>query len=244
VAIVAGFDCYRKPKQARDFPWAHTQAQKIEKKLVQQAEKLTSAENAYIHYCQKALQKTVQAPSYKGRSRVIFETIHEQGLYNACYLMKEREAQILKEKTKLCSRLYFYTVSLHHNEPWNSEDALFLSIPQQFRERWGTENGFNGLKHRFPLITNDRSPTARHVRWILSSLLENGWHYTRILYRFHHSSPNTSSRFYMGGSLPEMRKTFEAQFPPKLTAQGYLLSNLWLTLNKCLEKNFPTIIKC
>jgi hypothetical protein len=244
VAIVAGFDCYRKPGHARDFHWAHERAQKINIKLVQQANKLASTKRAYVFYCKKYLKKTVQAPSFKGRRRVTFKNLCEKALYLACYTVKETQDRILKEKSKLCGRLYFYSVSLQQGETIDQENSLFLSIPEQFRQRWGTESDFNGVKHRFPLITNDRSPTARHARWVLGHLMENSWHYARFYFTFQYSSQNSPSVHFSGKILPEIRKTSDAEFPPELTAQGYLLSNLRQALNKCLQKSFRTSILC
>ncbi len=64
VAIVAGFDSYRKPDHAKNFQWAHDQAQKINIKLDQQAGKIAAAEQAYTTYCETSLEKTVHAPTY------------------------------------------------------------------------------------------------------------------------------------------------------------------------------------
>ena len=153
VAIVIGFDCYRKPSNAQDLQWAHERARKIQASLEQQADKIIMAEQAYTAYCEIALDKTVHAPTYKGRKRVKFENECEKGLYNACYSMKAAETRILRTKSKLCARLYMYSVSLHKGETIEALNSLLLSIPRQFRERWGEENGFKGIKHQFQLGT-------------------------------------------------------------------------------------------
>jgi hypothetical protein len=244
VAIVAGFDSYRKPDHAKDFQWAHDQAQKINTKLEQQADKITDAEQAYTVYCETTLSKIVHAPTYKGRRRVKFENLCEKTLYETCYTLKDQEEQILHSKSRLCARLYFYSVSLHKGESIESVKTLLLSIPRQFRERWGTENNFKGVKHRFYLMSNDRTPTARHARWIVGNLLDNAWHFARFYYKSLNSSPHDGSTPFMKGMLPEIRDSSDTEFPPELTAQGYLLSNLRDTLNKCLKKSFPTLILC
>ena len=173
-----------------------------------------------------------------------FENLCEKALYEACYTMKAQEERILHSKSRLCARLYFYSVSLHKGESIESVKTLLLSIPRQFRERWGTENNFKGVKHRFYLMSNDRTPTARHARWIMGNLLENAWHFTRFYYKLLPTSNFKGSNLFMKGMLPEIRDSSDTIFPPELTAQGYLLSNLRNALNKCLKKSFPTVSLC
>ena len=140
--------------------------------------------------------------------------VWRKGLYNACYSMKAAETRILRTKSKLCARLYMYSVSLHKGETIEALNTIVIINRRHFRERWGEENGFKGINinsnwglmivHRLPAMIDGWSVIYGRIRGILLVITIP----CRIFI------PTPSKRAFSWRILPEIRINPMLNFPP------------------------------
>jgi hypothetical protein len=232
VASVAAFDVYGNGHRIESLDWGRKQAKQIESHIQKAESELKLLEETYRKYIEKLGTKEFNLPKYKGKRRRIFKDPIEGFHYHESCNCFDKLQTWKNKKQELAKRLMFFRVSLRENE------ATLPSLVQQYHERWGIENCFKDLKYKFLIHTNSRKPTARHVRFILSSMVYNAWHFrrlTRIANILKKSKPGWKP--FDCDLLPKRRK-FEAEYPRILTAQGFLIEELGKSLQIQIEKIF------
>lgn len=238
-ATVAVFDAYPNKHGRYSIDWAQGQAKKIAIKLTSLPKELKVAEKDFMDYIKekeqykwkkgkkKASVRVIALPTYKGKRRTVFKDADERKLYHLCCQLHDRIQHWEGQKTKLCKRLMFFMLSLYENEKIEGKSDLFTNLILEYHERWAIEIGFKAIKYQFYLKTNSRSACGRHVRWIISCLTYNAWHYWRLIRAARHFKKIDPNWKPFEETLnPPIRKKYERQMHPLLTAQGYLLEEL------------------
>jgi hypothetical protein len=235
VASVAVFDNYPNGHKPKDMKWAHCEAKKIETHLRMLPKALANAESAYVHLLRKNNRNACSPPSYGHKPRTVFKDLDEKGLYQECIRLHKQLEWWKKQKEKLSKRLMFFTISLHENEGIEGHEPEFLALSKLYHQRWGVEIDVKLVKWEFPITTNSRKPTRRHLNWIISALMENSWHFyrlTRIARKIKQECPDWKP-FDMYN--PMKRKKWDRKFHPILSARGYIM--------ELLEKGIKGLIK-
>jgi hypothetical protein len=226
VVSVAVFDNYPNGHKPQDMNWAHSEANKIETHLLTLPKDLADAESAYVTFLRKNKRKSCVKPSYGRRLRTIFKDSDEKVLYQECCRLHKGLVAWETQKDKLAKRLMFFTISLHENETIEGHELEFRGLASLYHQRWGVEIDVKLVKWEFPIITNSRKPTRRHLNWIISALLENSWHFyrlTRIARKIKRQNPDWKP-FDSKNSMK--RKKWDRKIRPTLSARGYIMELL------------------
>lgn len=242
IAKVAVFDSYSQATTRRSLQWAHIKAHSIASALALAEIGKKKAETEYIAYCTLRDGKPCIAPKYSKKGRKKFKDPAEIPYYLDCRTCHNRVLYWEKQKEKLMRRLIFFGVSLHENEMINNVQAELIDIVEHYHERWGIEICFKGMKWVFNLRTNVRGTKARHVRKIISGMVYNCWHITRLMRwaRFNKKSEPRWKPFIIQ-SIP-MAKKYRAELGSKESAHRYILENWMDQIKNSLKKVIMTEI--
>lgn len=260
VASIAVFDSYQNKDKAQSLAWARIEAKKIDDHINNYSVLLKSAEKDLIDLIDlrnktqlvklrkngkkgKSKKRNKPLPSYipkyKGKRRKIFRDPIEKELYFKCCDIYDLLEHWTKHKKKLANRLMFFYISLFEGEDIKKSETELISLVQQYHERWSIENCIKFIKHVFKVKTNSRKVCARHVRWIISSLGYNCWHYWRLTRESRKRKRiDTGWKPYDSINSPPIRKKIERESSSLLTAQGYLLECLWDGIKSSIKENF------
>lgn len=179
---VATFDAYSNGKRKHTLEWARIQAQKIELSISNASQQLQIAEETYLQYRQKNfLDKKAEIPKYKGKLRNKFKDNSEKPIYLLCRKYYDLLKRSESKKINLCKRLMFFCVSSRLYETIEEIKIELIKVARGYHQRWGIESAFQSIKGRFWIPCKKRSVQARHIRFIMSSLIYNSWHYYRLL---------------------------------------------------------------
>jgi len=238
VASVAVFDNYPNGHKPETMEWAHSEAERIELHLHALPKDLKDAESAYIGFLRKNKRKTCIAPSYGHKPRTCFKDHDEKVLYQECIRLHKCLEAWKMRKEKLLKRLMFFTISLHENERIEALEEEFIKLVKLYHQRWGVEIGVKVVKWEFPVVTNCRKPTRRHLNWIMSALMENSWHFyrlTRVARQIKQFSPEWKP---FDKENPLKRKNWDGQIRPTLSARGYNIELMEKTLKYLIKQEF------
>lgn len=223
---IAAFDAYARGKAPKSLEWAHAEAARVEAGIRAAGEAKAAAEAEFKRYTSEVLGVERKMPAYRGTGRRRFKHGGERKRYRACRRAHERVQRWKQKKRALCQHLVFFTASQRQGE--TLEDVLdeLVALPAQYRERWGIENGFKSVKADFRLRTNSRKTTARQARFVVGALCYNAWHYRRLS-RVGRRAKRKRRRWKpFDASSPPIRRKFEREFRPVLSARGFLLEEL------------------
>ena len=236
VAQVAVFDAYGNGKKIKSLEWGKKRAIEITQKIQDAKTYLQHQEEAFLKYISQFKNREHKKPSYHGARRRKFNNSREKILYNACYSAHDRIKFWKKEKEKLSRRVMFFTVSLRECEDLETIHEEVTLLVRGYRERWGVESLFKDVHYSFRVKTNSRRGTGRHVRFILSALVYNAWHYYRLtrLARIIKRKRRKWKPFY--GSIVPFRKKIERKYAPLLSAGGFLHLLLGCSLKICMKR--------
>jgi hypothetical protein len=181
VAIVATFDSYSNRRKKKDLGFARQKAQEYKNQLDIAEKELNQAINQYDQFCKSLSRKyNGKKTNFGGSRRSVFKYIKEKALYFRCCQCWDRKKRYKKKLTNLLKRLMFFVVSLKPRDDLNGISEELIEISKGYHQRWGVESAFRSLKGSFWIPCQKRSVQARHTRFIISSLLFNAWHYSRI----------------------------------------------------------------
>lgn len=232
---VAGFDVYSEKKKPKSLDWARREASRVNEGIRAAIEAKRAAEEEFRRYTREVLGVERKMPAYRGPGRTKFKFSGERKRYRACKLAHARLQRWREKKTALCKRLALFTASKRRGERVTGDDPVFTSLVRQYRERWGIENGFKSVKADFHVRTNSRKTTARHIRFILGALFFNAWHYRRLTRVARHVKKKRSRWKPFDRSSPPLRKKFERDHGPTLSARGFLLEELGESLHFSIQ---------
>lgn len=238
VASVAVFDNYPNGHKPQDMNWAHSEAKKIETHLLLLPKALAKTESAYVDLLRKNHRKSCSPPSYNHKPRTVFKDLKEKALYQECIRLHKQLETWKKQKEKLSKRLMFFTVSLHENESIQGHEQEFIELCKLYHQRWGVEIEVKLAKWEFPIVTNSRKPTRRHLNWIMSALMENSWHFyrlTRVARIIKQEDPNWKP---FDPKNPLKRKKWDGPIRPTLSARGYIMDLLGSALKDLIKNLF------
>ncbi len=232
----AVFDAYGNGKKVQSLQWGKMEARRIQKKLRGAQYNLKIKEKDYVHYLRKQPNRKCEPPSYKGRKRRIFKFGAEKTLYQACWNAKSRLKYWKSKKSKLCKRLMFFSVSSRENDKENDVVEEIYHLVRGYHERWGVESAFKDVKYKFFLKTNSRKASGRHVRFVLSALVYNSWHYYRLL-RIARVIKQKKKKWkpYGSHSIPK-RKKYERDYGSVLQASRYIHQLLGISLKLTMKR--------
>jgi len=236
VSQVAVFDAYGNGHRIESLNWGRKQAQKIETQIHKAKDYLHVMETKYLQFQQQKPKKSPQLPKYKGKKRRVFKDKREKIFYHKCLAAHESLQRALKKKTNLIKRLMFFTLSLRENETILGKEEEFLILIRYYHQRWGIENAFKDLRGKFWIQTNSRKPSARHVRYILSCMIYNAWHFRRLMRIGRLAKQFEKSWKPYDEQLVPFRKKYERRFRPILTAQRFILEEMGKSLKICLKQ--------
>ncbi len=232
----AVFDAYGNGKKIQTLQWGKIESQRIQRKLQEARNYLKIKELKYMEYIRKLPNRICKPLSYKGKKRKIFKNNDEKILYHACWKAKNQIKYWEKKKEKLCKRLMFFSVS-------SREDDKILDVVEEihdlvsgYHERWGVESAFKDVKYKFNLKTNCRKASKRHIRFILSALVYNGWHYYRLL-RSARIIKKKKKKWkpFVCNIIPK-RKKYERDYGSVLEAGRYIHQLLEISLKSTMKK--------
>lgn len=235
VASLAVFDNYPNGHKPQTMDWAHIEAKKIETQIQNTHKKLKRAELTFIQYVSKIVGRKATAPTYGKKPRTKFKDPKEKQYYTLCLVLNKSLHRWEEKKEKLLKRLMFFTISLHENETIAGREGEFTALAQLYHQRWGVEIGVKLVKWEFPITTNNRKPTRRHLNWVISALVENSWHYyrlTRAARKIKVICPNWKP---FNTENPRKRKKWYHEISPVLSARGYLIELLEVALKRRIK---------
>jgi hypothetical protein len=241
VLSVAVFDNYPNGHKPQNMDWAHLEANTIEVHLKMLPRELADAESAYISFLRKNKRKSCKAPSYGHKPRTIFKDHDEKVLYQECLRLHKCFEAWKQKKEKLSKRLMFFTVSLHENETIEGREHEFITMVELYHQRWGVEIGVKLVKWEFPIVTNCRKPTRRHLNWIISALLENSWHFYRLTRAARIIKQTRPEWKPFDPENPVKRKKWNREFRPTLSARGYIMELMANALIDIIKQEIQTL---
>lgn len=179
---VSTYDAYSNRKKKQSLSWARNMARKIQNDLKETRISLKQAEDVYLksrlsHFP----DKKAEIPKYKGKLRKKFKFMDEKSIYLECRKWYDKLTRLESKKKKICKRLMFFCVSCRHNETIDIVKVEVVKVAEGYHQRWGVESAFQCIKGKFWIPCKKRSVQARHVRFIISSMIYNAWHYYRLL---------------------------------------------------------------
>lgn len=226
VASVAVFDNYPNRHKPKTMDWAHTEAKKIETRLLALSKDLADMEQAYIHFLKKNKRKNCGPPSFGKKPRTSFKDPGEKILYNECLRINRQIKRWQTRKEALCKRLMFFTVSLHENETPDGREEEFLQLVGLYHQRWGIEIDVKLIKWEFPITSNCRKSTRRHLNWVISALVENSWHFYRLTRAARNLKVDNPEWKPFHPEFPLKRIKWNRKLSPVLSARGYIMELL------------------
>jgi hypothetical protein len=241
VVTVAVFDNYPNGHKPQTINWAHSKAEEIESHLLTLPKDLKDAESAYISFLRKNKRKTCTAPSYGHKLRTCFRNYDEKVLYQECVRLHRCLEAWKKRKEKLLKRLMFFIISLHENESIVGHEEEFIELAKIYHQRWGVEIGVKVVKWEFPVVTNCRKPTRRHLNWIMSALMENSWHFYRLTRAAREIKQLSPEWKPFDKENPLKRKKWYREIRPTLSARGYIMELMEKTLNNMIKQKIQMI---
>ena len=181
VAIVATFDAYSNRNKKKTLNYASQKAQEYQTQLIQAKKELNQAIIQYDQFCKSLPRKyNGKKSNFGGKRKSVFKYSKEKPIYLKCCQCWDGKKRIQKKLTNLLKRLMFFVVSLKPGDDLNMISEELISISKGYHQRWGVESAFRSLKGSFWIPCQKRSVQARHTRFIISSILFNAWHYSRI----------------------------------------------------------------
>jgi hypothetical protein len=235
VAMVAGFDSYPGRRAPKSIEWAKIEAKRIDQQLRAAQAELARAKQAYEAYATDKAGNPRVAPRKVAKKRQFFGDQEDAARYWAYLEAKKAVPKWEEKKARLCKRLAFFTASLREGERVKGHEAEFSDLIRQYREHWNIENGYKSQKWQFRLRTNSRKTTARHVRAVLGAMFYNAWHYRRVSRAVRLMKESEPGWKPFDGSVPPVRKKWERKIRPALSAQGFLMEELKLSLQVSIK---------
>ena len=234
--IMAVFDTYGNGKELRTLDWGKNEARRLEARLQEARHTLKAAESEYGQYLLTHPATHGKIPTYRGMKKRKFQNTVEEQLYLACWSANNSCRYWETQKTNLSKRLIFFMVSSRPNERPERCLEEIRALVQGYHERWGVESCFKDIKYKFLIKTNSRKPSDRHVRFVLSALVYNAWHYYRLL-RIARISRKRRKKWkpYWAGKLIR-RKKYERKQSTLLDAGSFTHSLLRLSLLLTLQR--------
>ncbi len=236
LAKVAVFDNYTNKHERKTIDWAYIEANKVNEQLRILKIELKDSEIAYLQFLRKNKRDSIKKPSYGKKKRSVFQDYDEKVLYNECFRIYNQIKRWKKRKEKLLKRLMFFSVSLHENEEIEQVEEELVSCADIYHQRWGVEIGIKLVKYEFPVSTNSRKPTKRHLSWIMSSMVQNSWHFYRLTRAARKIKDIYPKWKPYNEQNPLIRKKWEREFRPILTARAYIMELMRKSLNLCMKK--------
>jgi len=230
IAVVAGFDTYSGTREPKSLDWARAEAAHVDKHLREARATLEAATTAYKNLAKGPQGVARSLPTKRGRKRQSFGSDEEACWYGACLEAQSSVSKWEKKKESLLKRLVFFTASLQEGEHVAGRELEFLKLIQLYREHWGIENAYKSQKWQFRVRTSSRKTTARHVRAILGAIFYNAWQHRRVDRAARAAKESAPGWKPFNATSPPTRKKWEREIRPALSAQGYLLGELKLSL--------------
>src|SRR5271157_703342 len=235
VAVIAAFDTYSKKKTPKSLDWAREEGARTSKELKAAQKAQAAANKAYKDYTRDVLGNERAPQQGKGKKRKKFKDKEEKARYRACVDARAAVARWEGKKSNLKKRLVFFTASLREGEHVAGREAEFRGLVRQYREHWAIENGFKSQKGDFRVRTNCRKTTARHARAILGAFHYNAWHFRRLCQAAQEARKSDPAWQPFDTTIPPLRKRYEREFRPALSARAYLLDELKRSKQVCIE---------
>ncbi len=235
VAVIAGFDTYSGKHEPKSLEWARTEAIRVEQCLHESRAAQQAMNAAYKTMTKNGQGEERALPSNRGRKRQSFPSTSEAELYQACLEARASVARWEGKKAVLHKRLVFFTASLREGEHLAGGEAAFMDLIRQYREHWNLENAYKSQKWQFRLRTNSRTTTARHVRRVLGAMFYNSWHHLRLDRASRVAKKSAPGWKPFDTSSPPVRKKWDREIRPVLTAQGYLLEELSVSMKLSMK---------
>ena len=235
VAVIAAFDTYSKKKTPKSLEWAREEGARVSKELKAARKAQKAANKSYKDYTRDVLGNERAPPKGKGKKRKVFKGKEEKARYRACVEARASVARLEAKKGNLRKRLVFFTASLREGEHVAGHEEEFRGLVRQYREHWAIENGFKSQKGDFRVRTNCRKTTARHARAILGAFHYNAWHFRRLCQAAQEARKSDPAWQPFDTTTPPLRKKYERDFRPALSARAYLLEELKRSKQICIE---------
>jgi hypothetical protein len=209
---VAVFDTYGNGKKHKSLEWGKKEATRIHKKIQDAEKNKVASESQYSTFIKQHNLTKSKVPTYRGKKRSIFNSELEKELYMACWAAHNSLKYWESKKTDLCKRLIFFSISARPGDCPEKLEKEFEKLAEGYHERWGVESAFKDIQYKFHIKTNSRKPNARHIRFVLSALIYNAWHYYRLL-RISRILKRKRKKWkpYHSGILPR-RKKYERKY--------------------------------
>jgi hypothetical protein len=236
VAVIAGFDTYPGKHVPKSIEWARGEAMHIDRQLRAAQAEEARAKRAYESYTRDTLGTPRPVPGKRGRKKQYFDDEEEATRYWAYLEARKAVPKWEEKKARLKKRLAFFTASLREKEHVAGHETEFEELIRQYREHWNIENGFKSQKWQFRIRTNSRKTTARHVRAVLGAMFYNSWHYRRLSRAARVAKEVEPGWKPFDTSTPPIRKKWERKIRPALSARGYLLEELKLSLQSSIKQ--------
>jgi DNA-binding transcriptional ArsR family regulator len=236
VAIIAGFDTYPGKHAPKTLAWARDEARHADAQLRAAQAALVKARRAHETYTKEVLQVKRGLPGGKGRKRQSFADDEEATRYWAYLDARGAVTKWEGKKGRLMKRLTFFTASMREGEHVTGHESQFRDLIRQYREHWNIENGYKSQKHHFRMRTNNRKTTARHMRGVLGAMFYNAWHYRRLSRAARVAKKSEPGWKPFDPSAPLIRKKWEREIRPALSAQGFLLEELKVSLQVSIKQ--------
>lgn len=236
---IATFDAYSNRKRKQSLSWARKKAQKIEQNLLKLESELELAERHYIKFRLKYYSKdNAKKLNYKGKHRKRFKIDEERSHYETCRGLYAQLKNLRKKKQNLCKRLMFFCVNCRLDETIDSAKDEVMQVATGYHQRWGIESAFQSIKDKFWIPCKKRSVQARHIRFIISSLLYNSWHYYRLIKSLKSSryKPQTIRKAKIWHK--NVNRKILAKITQTLSAGEFLTQSWGSGLMTCLKAKF------
>ena len=235
--VVATFDAYSNRKKKRNLNWARNKTQNYQNSINQATKKLNQAITIYDRFC-KSLPREYKGKKtkFRGKRRRVFKFPAEKPLYQDCCKWWDAIKRWKSKLLNLLKRLMFFVVSHKPTDCPKPPIEELIEISEGYHQRWGVESAFRSVKGYFWIPCQKRSLQARHARFILSCVLFNAWHYSRIS-RFKNKSQYSAKEIR---AIKRWKKTEEKQKMRKLiqseSARAFLVETWSFGLKSLLKR--------